>query len=125
MPPSRRREPAHALHLPAPFACRSLSVRELFRKAQSRLDYARATTSRVKWEAAGLGDAAASVEGDELGADNNGVRTYVVDRGEVVDGRAAAARRAKYSNWNERNVDPDSLAQHQHLMRRMQFMDRD
>uniref|UniRef100_A0A7S1CI62 Complex 1 LYR protein domain-containing protein n=1 Tax=Bicosoecida sp. CB-2014 TaxID=1486930 RepID=A0A7S1CI62_9STRA len=98
------------------------TVRALFRKAQSRLDYARATTPRAKWEAAGLGTAESTVEGEEDGSgEGDGVRRYVVDRGQVVDGKAAAKRKAKYSNWNERNVDPDQLARHRHLLERQHF----
>lgn len=49
---------------------------------------------------------------------------YVVVDGKVVEGSVAARSGSTVKNWSEGNIDPDSLARHNHLMRRMQFRDR-
>lgn len=50
--------------------------------------------------------------------------TFVVKDGVVVDGRAVAKEKARYSNWGMGNLDPDDVARHDHQMRRFQFLDR-
>jgi len=54
-----------------------------------------------------------------------GKETFVCRDGEILDGTARAKQdKAKYTNWREGNMDPHSVARHNHLMRRFRFEDR-
>jgi hypothetical protein len=54
-----------------------------------------------------------------------GRETFVCRDGEVLDHNARQGLdKAKYTNWREGNMDPDSVAKHNHLMRRFRFEDR-
>lgn len=45
---------------------------------------------------------------------------FVAAEGQVLEGSSPERGKA-ISNWREGNVDPDSLAKHQYLLRRMRF----
>jgi hypothetical protein len=53
-----------------------------------------------------------------------GVSTFVVRDGDVVDGDAARAEAAGHSGWYEGNLNPEAVQRHVQQMRRFHFMDR-
>lgn len=48
---------------------------------------------------------------------------FVVEEGRVTESDGGLGRGRAISNWREGNVDPDSLAKHEQLWRRMRFQE--
>ena len=86
---------------------------ELLKVAHQKLGYLKIVTPRR------VGD---ELEEEEAG----GTRRYVVQDGIVKElgGAGIDARGKAVSNWGAGNMDPDSVARHESLMRRFRFEDR-
>lgn len=59
---------------------------------------------------------------EEAGVDGRVRLVYKNGEGRI-DGDAEARERARYTNWTGGNLDPDSVARHQHLLGRAGFRD--
>lgn len=73
-----------------------------------------------------IAGASPSAPGDavEEGTTEDGRVRLVYKNGEGrIDGEAEARDRARYTNWNGGNLDPDSVARHQHSLNRAGFRD--
>lgn len=97
-------------------------VRALLEKASSTLGYLKMVTPRRR---TGGADAAAADETTAAAAEERDGRVRIVYKnGEGrIDGGAEARERARYTNWTGSNMDPDSVARHQHQLGRMGFRD--
>lgn len=103
------------------------SVRALLEKAASTLGYLKMVTPRRRSAAASAAvpdetSSSSSIEEEEAGADGRVRLVYKNGEGRI-DGDAEARERARYSNWDGGNLDPDSVARHRHQLGRMGFRD--
>uniref|UniRef100_A0A7S2S2D5 Complex 1 LYR protein domain-containing protein n=1 Tax=Rhizochromulina marina TaxID=1034831 RepID=A0A7S2S2D5_9STRA len=82
-------------------------IQQLLAQAESRLSFLKMVTPR---------------EYHRLGGQQS--TYYVYQNGKRLDdGSARTQDRARHSNWTGSNMDPDSVAKHQHLLNRAGFQD--
>jgi hypothetical protein len=57
-------------------------------------------------------------------AEEEGRKKFVFINGQAIEGGSGEKRdRARYTNWHGGNLDPDSVARHQHNLTRVGFKD--
>lgn len=98
------------------------SVRTLLEKASSTLGYLKMVTPRRRGAAANEAGAGREEE-EEQDGDGGRVRLVYKNGEGLIDGEAEARERARYSNWDGGNLDPDAVRRHQHQLGRMGFRD--